>query len=191
MRGFARCIGVLIVLGVVSRPGQGAERLRMTGPPPADEAMRELMHSVASSCNHRQFTDFMGHFTKRRASAIREQMEALFIQNDIAMEILDVIVLSHSDDKIVCGVRYSWNEKSATRHVIASKVTAVKVAGSWKIDGEKVERRRGENTSATTAPPRGFDFGGAGVVSLNPKDDCLPRDIPRLRGGCANGRCGL
>ena len=43
----------------------------MIGPPPADEAVKELMESVASCCNRRQFTDFMSHFTARRASAIR------------------------------------------------------------------------------------------------------------------------
>jgi hypothetical protein len=191
MRGFAKCIGVLVVLGLVSRACQGAERLRMTGPPPAEEAVRELMDSVAASCNHRQFTDFMGHFTKRRASAIRDQMEVLFIRTDIAMEILDVIVLSHRDDKIVFGVRYLWSENPATKQVIASKVTAVEVAGTWKIDGEKVQSKRGEATRGTTVLEHGFDFGGAGVVALNPKDDFLPRDIPRLPGGCANGRCGL
>lgn len=149
------------------------------------------MDSVASSCNHRRFGDFMGHFTKRRASAIRDQMEALFIRTDIAMEILDVIVLSHSDDRIVFGVRYSWNEKSATRQVIASKVTAVKVAGSWKIDGEQVQGKREEGKATATTPPERFDFGGGGVVTLNPSDEFLPLDIPRRPGGCANGQCRI
>ncbi len=149
------------------------------------------MESVAYSCNRRQFTEFMGHFTARQASASREQMEALFIQNDIAMEILDVTVLSHSDDKIVFGVRYVWNNKPATKHVIASKVTAVKVAGTWKVDREKVHSKRSETLSVTASPPQRFGFGGAGVVTLNPNDDFLPLDIPRRPGGCANGRCGL
>jgi hypothetical protein len=182
---------VFVIALAHGRVLDGAERIRMTGPPPAEEAVRELMDSIASSCNHRRFTDFMGHFTTRRASAIRGHMESLFIQNDIAMEIMDVIVLSHRDDKIVFGVRYLWNEKPGTRQVIASKVTAVKVAGTWKIDGEKVESKRVEATPGTPTPELVFDFGGAGVVALNPKDDFLPRDIPRLPGGCANGRCGL
>lgn len=169
----------------------GAERLRMIGPPPADEAVKELMESVASSCNRRQFTDFMSHFTARRASAIRGHMETFFVRNDIMMEINDVIVLSHSDDRIVFGVRYCWNAKSAPKQVIASKVTAVKVADSWKIDGEQVQSRRGETDAVATASPQRFEFGGGGVVVLNPSDVCLPLDIPRRPGGCANGRCGL
>jgi hypothetical protein len=169
----------------------GAERLRMIGPPPADEAVKELMESVASSCNRRQFTDFMSHFTARRASAIRGRTETLFVQNDIMMEINDVIVLSHSDDRIVFGVRYCWNEKSAPRQVIASKVTAVKVADSWKIDAEHVQSKREEDKAVVATPPQRFDFGGGGVVVLNPTDDFLPLDIARRTGGCANGRCGL
>jgi hypothetical protein len=167
----------------------GGERLRMVGPPPADEAVKELMESVASSCNRRQFTDFMCHFTARRASAIRGRMETLFVQNDIMMEINDVIVLSHSDDRIVFGVRYCWNEKSAPKQIIASKVTAVKVADSWKIDGEQVQSKRGEADAVATASPQRFEFGGGGVVALNPSDDFLPLDIPRRPGGCANGQC--
>jgi hypothetical protein len=169
----------------------GAERLRMVGPPPADEAVKELMESVASSCNRRQFTDFMSHFTARRASAIRGRMETLFVQNDVMMEINDVIVLSHSDDRVLFGVRYCWNEQSAPRQVIASKVTAVKVAGSWKIDMEQIQSKREEDKAIATTHPQRFEFGGGGVVVLNPSDDFLPLDIPRRPGGCADGQCRI
>lgn len=169
----------------------GAERLRMIGPPLADEAVKELMESVASSCNRRQFTDFMSHFTARRASAIRGRMETLFVLNDIMIEINDVIVLSHSDDRVIFGVRYCWNEQSALRQVIASKVTAVKVAGSWKIDAEQIQSKREEGKEIATTHPQRFEFGGGGVVVLNPSDDFLPLDIPRRPGGCANGQCRI
>ena len=184
-----------LVLSVSALSGihsaDGAERLRMIGPPPADEAVKELMDSVASSCNRRQFTDFMGHFTARRASAIRGRMETLFVQNDIMMEINDVIVLSHSDDRVIFGVRYCWNEQSAPRQVIASKVTAVKVAGSWKIEAEQIQSKREEDKAVPTAAAKRFEFGGGGAVALNPNDDCLPLDIPRRPGGCMNGQCRL
>ena len=184
-----------LVLSVSALSGihsaDGAERLRMIGPPPADEAVKELMESVASSCNRRQFTDFMSHFTARRASAIRGRMETLFVLNDIMIEIKDVIVLSHSDDRVIFGVRYCWNEQSALRQVIASKVTAVKVAGSWKIDAEQIQSKREEDTGIATTHPQRFEFGGGGVVVLNPSDDFLPLDIPRRPGGCANGQCRI
>ena len=188
-----RTVGLSIsfFLAVSLQVGHGAERLRMVGPPPAEEAVKELMESVASSCNRRQFTDFMGHFTARRASAIRGRMETLFVENDIVMEIIDVIVLSYRDERIVFGVRYCWNEKSAPKQVIASKVTAVKVADSWKIDGEQVQSKRGEADAVATASPQRFEFGGGGVVVLNPSDHFLPLDIPRRPGGCANGQCRI
>jgi hypothetical protein len=184
-------LSISLFLAVSLQVGHGAERLRMVGPPPAEEAVKELMESVASSCNRRQFGDFMGHFTARRASAIRGRMETLFVQNDIMMEINDVIVLSHSDERIVFGVRYCWNEKSAPKQIIASKVTAVKVANSWKIDGEQVQSVRGETDAVATASPQRFEFVGGGVVVLNPSDDFLPLDIPRRPGGCANGQCRI
>ncbi len=169
----------------------GAERLRMVGPPPAEEAVRELMEAVASSCNRRLFTEFMSHFTPRQAAAIRSWMETRFVQTDIVMEIQDAIVLSRSDERIVFGVRYAWHEQPGSKRLFASKVTAVKVAGSWKIDREQVQSRREEAHVAATATAHRFEFGGGGVVALNPNDDFLPLDIPRRPGRCANGRCGL
>ena len=169
----------------------GAERLRMVGPPPAEEAVRDLMESVASTCNRRLFTEFMSHFTPRRAAAIRSQMETRFIQTDIVMEIQNAIVLSHTDERIVFGVRYAWNETPGPKRLFASKVTAVKVAASWKIDREQVQSQREETHVTASAAAHRFDFGGGGVVALNPNDDFLPRDIPRRPGGCVNGRCGL
>jgi hypothetical protein len=186
LAAFACCSGLV---GIHS--ATGAERIRMVGPPPADEAVRDLVESVASSCNRRLFTDFMSHFTPRQAAAIRSRMETLFVQNDIVMEIMDVIVLSNSDDRIVFGVRYCCNEKSAPKQVIASKVTAVKVAGSWKLDREQVQSKREEGYVAASAPAHRFEFGGGGMAALHPNDDFLPLDIPRRPGGCVNGRCGF
>jgi len=169
----------------------GAERLRMVGPPPAEEAVRDLMDSVASTCNRRLFTEFMSHFTPRQAAAIRSRMETLMVQTDIVMEIQDALVLSHSDDRIVFGVRYAWNETPGTRRLFASKVTAVKVAGAWKIDREQVLSQREEAHVTATVAANRFDFGGGGVVALNPTDEFLPLDIPRRQGGCVNGRCAV
>lgn len=183
---FVCCSGVV---GIHS--AAGAERLRMVGPPPADEAVKELMESVASSCNHRQFTEFMSYFTSKRASAIRGRMESLFIEKDIMIEIMDVIVLSHSDNRIVFGVRYACGEKAGPKRFIASKVTAVKVADSWKLDGEQVQSKREEADAVATASPQRFEFGVGGVVVFNPNDDFLPLDIPRRPGGCVNGRCAI
>jgi len=190
-----RCVAVAALCAIAIRGARGSEgfgRPTMVGPPPAEEAARSLMDAVASSCNHRQFIAFMNHFTAKRASAIRGRMEKLFIQNDMEMEIRDVIVLSHSEDRIVCGVRYAWSPKAGPKQLIASKVTAVKVADSWKVDGEQVQDRKEELVAAQSAAPTArFDFGGAGVVVLNPGDDFLPLDIPRRPGGCANGRCAV
>jgi hypothetical protein len=169
----------------------GAERLRMIGPPPAEETVRDLMESVASSCNRRLFTEFMSHFTPRQAAAIRSRMETCFVQTDIVMEIQDAIVLSHNDERIIFGVRYAWNETPGQKRLFASKVTAVKVGGSWKIDREQVQSQREEAHVTATAAAHRFDFGGGGVVALNPNDDFLPLDIPRRPGRCVNGRCGL
>ena len=169
----------------------GAERLRMVGPPPAEEAVRDLMESVASTCNRRLFTEFMSHFTPRRAASIRSRMETRFIQTDIVMEVQNAIVLSHTDERIVFGVRYAWSETPGPKRLFASKVTAVKVAASWKIDREQVQSQREEAHVTATAAAHRFDFGGGGVVALHPTDDFLPLDIPRRPGGCANGRCAV
>jgi hypothetical protein len=37
------------------------------------------------------------------------------------------------------GIRYAWHPKDKPEEVFSSKVTARKVAGEWKLDGEDVK----------------------------------------------------
>jgi hypothetical protein len=175
---------ILLLLG--SSLCEAADRLRMVEPPAAES----LMHSIASACNDKDFQRFMGHFTPKRASAIRGTMEDLFIQHDLEMDIHDVTVLSATDEKIVFGVRYGWNGRTGPKQVLSSKVTALKVGDAWKIDSEEI-RKTTREPIAQQQRGQAFDFGGGGAVVMNPGDDLLPRDIAKRPGGCADGRCGL
>lgn len=174
----------LLLLG--SSLCEAGDRIRMVEAPPAES----LMNSIASACNEKDFQRFMGHFTAKRAAAMRKTMEDLFIQHDLEMDIQDVTVLSTTDDKMVFGVRYGWQGRTGPKQVLSSKVTALKVGDTWKVDSEEI-RKTTREAIAQKQQGQAFDFGGGGAVVMNPGDDLLPRDIGRRPGGCANGRCGL
>lgn len=165
---------------------RAAERIRMVGPSAGEEAAKELMESVAASCNEMNYQDFMTHFTPKKAASIRRKMKEVFSQYDIEMEIQEVKVVSESDEKIVFDLQYGWRDKKASRQVLYSEVVAAKTKDGWKVDSEKVKR-----TERETPPGRRFDFGGGGQVVLNPGDDLLPKDIAKRPGGCVGGRCGV
>jgi hypothetical protein len=174
----------LLLLG--SSLCEAGDRIRMVEAPPAES----LMNSIASACNEKDFQRFMGHFTAKRAAAMRGTMEDLFVQHDLEMEIENVTVLSATEDKIVFGVRYGWNYRTGPKQVLSSKVTAVKVDDAWKVDSEKI-KNASRQPGAHQQQGQAFDFGGGGTVVMNPGNDLLPKDIGRRPGGCANGRCGL
>lgn len=152
-----------------------ADRLVMTGPPAGQEAAKQLMHSLASACNSKDFIGFMGHFTPKQQAAIRRQMEDVFIRDNPEMEIQDVVLLDDGDEKIIFGVRYTWSPKAARKRLFASKVTARKVDGRWKVDSEQI-RSRSSEAPAESLSCCGDRDGVAGIAwdPFNP---------------CANGRC--
>ena len=163
------------------------ERIRMVGPPAGEEAAKELMDSVASSCNEMNYREFMTHFTPKRAASIRKKMKEVFSQHDIEMEIQEVKVVSESDEKIVFDLQYGWRDKKASQHVLYSEVVAEKTKQGWKIDSEKVKR-----AEVQQPPEQQFDFGGAGQVVLNADENLwLPKDIAKRPGGCVGGQCGV
>ena len=171
---------------MVACTGNAAERIRMVGPSAGEEAARELMDSVATSCNEMNYREFMSHFTPTRAASIRRKMKEVFSQHDIEMEIQELMVVSESEDKIVFDLQYGWRDKRAAPQVLHSQVVAAKTKNGWKIDSEKVKR-----TEVQSPPAERFDFGGGGQVVLNPGDDLLSSDIAKRIGGCVGGRCGV
>lgn len=184
-RMFRMCL-LAAAICVRSASGEAADRIRMVGPSAGEEAAKELMESVASSCNDMNYQEFMTHFTPKRAASIRKKMKKVFSLHDIEMEIQEVKVLSESDEKIVFDLQYGWRDKKASPQVLFSEVVAAKTKEGWKVDSEKLKR-----AELKQPPEQRFDFGGGGEVIFNPGDDLLPRDIAKRPGGCVGGRCGV
>lgn len=179
-------LAVLTFLTSACATASAAERIRMVGPSAGEEAAKELMESVAASCNDMNYQEFMTHFTPKRAASIRKKMKAAFAQHDIEMEIQEVKVVSESDDKIVFDLQYGWRDKKASPQVLYSEVVAANTKDGWKVDSEKVKR-----AEVKQPPEQRFNFGGGGQVVLNPGDDLLPKDIAKIPGGCVGGQCGV
>lgn len=182
-----RCLVFAACVLWSSHFAQAAERIRMVGPSAGEEAAKDLMESIAASCNAMNYQEFMTHFTPKRAASIRKKMKELFSQHDIEMDIQEVKVVSESDDKIVFDLQYGWRDKKASPQVLYSEVVAAKTKGGWKVDSEKVKR-----TEVQAPPAQRFDLGGGGQVVLNADEEFwLPRDIAKRPGGCVGGQCGV
>jgi hypothetical protein len=163
-------------------------------PPVGQDAAEELVGSLAGACNRGDFVGFIGHFTPSHGARIRRRMEDIFVTHEPRMSIRQVTLLSESENRLTFGVRYAWHPKEKSEEVFASKVTARKVAGEWKLDGEQVK-----SVSRTAAES---DYGNAGDAApfnpFNPPADFIDPDLEHLRGdigirpggGCDNGRCG-
>lgn len=177
---------VCVIAITACAPVHAAERIRMVGPSAGEEAAKELMESVAASCNEMNYQEFMTHFTPKRAASICKKMKEVFSQYDIEMVIQEVKVVSESDDRLVFDLQYGWRDKKASPQVLYSEVVAAKTRDGWKVDSEKLKRSEVQPT-----PEQQFDFGGGGQVVLNPGDDLLPRDIAKRPGGCVGGQCGV
>lgn len=167
-----------------------AERIRMVGPSPADEAIKTLANSLEAACNKRDVTGFLSLFAPQKANQIRRSVEDFFICNDISLDIHDTLVLSATDTEIVFGVRYTWHVGTGSGQTIASRVTALRDGESWMLNREEILDRKGSRSeslgnSGPVAEPQG------GAVPLQGRPAWIPADIDWVPGGCANGRCGM
>lgn len=178
-------------------------RLRMTAPPEGQEVAEQLMESLASACNSKDFIAFMGHFTAKQSAVVRRRLEDAFTVHDLAVDIKSVVLLSEGDEEIIFGVRYEWGPKAEPHHLVASRVTARKVDGKWKLDRERVKSLSVSDTSSSTSRrSECFGFGGGVEVAfvrddVKPRADLIDPNQEHLRGdtgirpgrGCADGRC--
>jgi hypothetical protein len=162
----------------------------MTGPSPAEEAVKTLTRSLETACQNRDVIGFLAHFTPRRAAQIRRPMQDLFICHDVTMEVHDTLILSETDSAIVFGVRYSWHETAASKQLIASRVTAKRVGDAWMLDAEEILSRRASQPGSGSSFAPVADAPG-GRVPCPERPDWVPPGIEWVPGGCANGRCGL
>ena len=185
-------VALLVVVAV--RGAVAAERIAVIAPPVGQDEAEELVGSLAGACNRGDFVGFIGHFTTSHGARIRRRTEDIFVTHEPKMSIRQVTLLSESENRLTFGVRYAWHPKDKPEEVLASKVTARKVAGEWKLDGEQVKA-----VSRTAAESDYGDSGAAAAFNpLNPPADLIDPDLEHLRGdigigpggGCANGRCG-
>ena len=158
--------------------------------------IRDCIMSAARAANEENLDAYTVCFERRLQARVRQRIGLLFVQHNIAMEVIDSHLLKKTGGSGELAIKYRATLSEDTREVV-SLVTLTKEDGSWKIGNEKIHTiSEPAGMSATSRPLESgghqqFQFGVGGVVNLNPNDDLLPRDIGRRRGGCANGRCGL
>lgn len=163
------------------------ERIKMTQESGGERDATELLEKIADCASSGDFKGFLDCFTKKYASGLRRKMKRLFETCEIDMRILESRVESKQEDSMKIKLKYEWDDGFSEK-IIFSEVKANLESGSWKIASESVleVKEKSERTPHFEA-----DFGGGGQVTFNVKDEMLPLDMPRLKGGCANGRCGV
>lgn len=188
---------LLVVLAGLGTAG-AADRLTVTAPPPARDAADQLVRSLAAACNGGDFLGFMDHFTPAHGRRIRGRMEDVFIRHSPRMDIHQVTLLSHGDDTLTFAVKYAWHDKDEPEEIRASKVTARRIDGAWKLDAEQVRSvtRAAQDADSLTADEAVVP---AQWNAFDPPARLIDPDLEHLRGdigirpgrGCANGRCNV
>lgn len=171
--------------------GQAADRVLMVGPSSTEEAVKTITSSLESACNKRDVVGFLSQFTPKQAAKIRRSIEDLFICHDVALEILDTLILSSTDTSIVFGVRYTWDGGTGLTQRIASRVTAKRVGNSWMLDSEEI---LSQTASIGISPERGSPIAKdpGGPLPCQNLQGWIPADVGWIPGGgCAGGQCGL
>lgn len=171
------------------------ERLRVD-PGNVDEIeIKDCLKVAERAANDEDLDAYTGCFCLRLQKPMRRRIGLLFVQHDIALEIVDSHVLKQTDTSGEIAVKYRASLSANTAEIVSFLVLS-KEDGAWKIGKEKIHASRNRNVESSSSQASGgdnvqFNFGGGGAVLLNPNDDLLPRDIGQRPGGCANGRCGL
>lgn len=169
-------------------------RLKMSSVPESGGEIEDLMNDVADSCNSKNFDEFMSCFTKKRGASIRRAMKTLFAKHEINMQIISVDPIESKEEEVRFELKYGWDaDNVAQRSIISSIVIAKKEGEKWRIDSEKIKNVENVWKNENDIPNREINFGGGGQVVLNPNnnDDFLPRDLVKVPGNCANGRCNI
>lgn len=174
-----------IIVLVWTHSSCASERIKMSQEISGETESSDLLESVASAANAGDFKKFIGCFTAKYASAIRRKMKSAISNGDVEMEILDRKVDSCDGKTIKMRVKYSWDDGFQKR-ILTSDIVARLEESSWKIASESVIDSKHDRT-----PPLEMNFGGGGQVVFSPSEDVLPIDIPKIRGGCQGGRCGV
>lgn len=197
-------------LEAVSEDLDKSGRIAMVGPPVEEESVKELLGRISESCSKKDFRGFLNCFTAKKASSIRKAAENSFICGSIDMDVLDFFVISHDQDSICFGVRYSWDDSRSGKVIYCSKVIAKKQDDSWRIDSEEIREFRIHSASPSVQAvadrkkadcPDGMcnvrpAAQGQGWRLPNPanggEEAFLPKDILYMPGpSCANGNCGI
>jgi ribosomal protein L37AE/L43A len=188
-----------VLMSAGSQFSEASDRIKVTVPPAGQQSAEKLVGSLASTCNRGDFIGFMNHFTPSYGSRIRKRMEDAFIQHQPKIDIHQVTLLSEDEGRITFGVRYGWHDRNTAEMVVASKVTARKIEGQWKLDGETLKAVNRTGSATDYAERSGDAVVPAAWNPLNPPAHLIDPALEHLRGdigiqpgrGCANGKCAV
>jgi hypothetical protein len=158
----------IILASIFSIPCFAQQRLGMTEDSSENDAT-DLIEAAADSASSGDLDGFLDCFTKKCKFRIRRKMKQIFDGHEINMKIINLKVESNDGEKMQISIKYSCDD-GVQRHVVTSMILARLEGESWKVASESVEKME--------------------AFSVD-HDDFLPKDMPRVAGGCAGGQCGL
>lgn len=195
----------VFLLTVVGSESFG-ERPSAVGPPPEEEAVKELLESISGACSRKDFLTFMDCFTPKKAASMRARVEDAFICGNVRMEVIEHFILSSDEDSVSFGLKYKIGDSEGL--TLSSKVVAKRCDGVLKVDSEVIKDVRPTSNPRTMqgaiaaaapaapcvggrCPPRQMPAWRAPNPANGGEEEWLPRDIMYIPGpSCANGNCG-
>lgn len=192
-----RELRVLAVWCVLLSSAEASDRLKVIIPPKGQDYAERLLDSFALACNSGDFVGVMSHFTPAYGKKVRGRMEDIFIKSEPRIDVRKVTLLSESEEKITFGVRYMWRHSEEPETIFASKVTARRIAGQWKLDGEVVQAIDRTGSASQYGESADRKVGPVAWDAFNPPAARISPALEHLRGdvgiqpglGCVNGQC--
>lgn len=158
---------IVFMLVLMTAPAFAQERARMADN--GDEIdLKALITTAAEAANTENLDGYAKCFVDQVQKKIRTRAAILFVQHDIAMEVLDSQILEQSQNKGEIIVKYRA-VFTTQQFDIVSVVGLKKEKGEWKIAGEKIKTSQQQTMESS----------------------CSSTPIRVFGGGCANGQCGV
>ena len=163
----SRGLTLTLCLTLICRPTMADEGSMPTDPRPRLTVSEDLsqpssvqgcLSAVCNATNSEDLEAFLGCFTTSTRKKLRKPAALMFVQHDVAMEIIDHKIIGQTGNKAQAAVKYTTT-RSGNRYTVLSMVDMQKEHGYWKIARENIQAVDYEPPASCTAS-RYSCFGG-------------------------------
>jgi hypothetical protein len=119
-------------------PMQRAPRLTVSEDLSHPASVEGRLSAVCHATNSEDLDAFLDCFTASTGKKLRKPAAIMFVQHDVAMELIDHTIIEQSENRAQAAVKYATT-RSGRRYTVFSIVDMRKQHGSWKIAKENIQ----------------------------------------------------